>query len=343
MLNNATDYKPQVLQGKIAKGTVVINNDPLLLGRIKVRIDVLHPVDLEDENIPWVMTKNFLSSSNNQGNVSIPDIGTECWVFFPNDDVTSGIFLGALPNIKLELTEDYPFSYGFIDRSGSLFIANTQKDSYTFYHVSGTFFTIDGAGHVEFDTASNPVGPNATEEKPKGLTMNINGDWTVNVLNKIKFTCDSFDIVCQKQFNVKAMNFILSIINSFTATVNTAINFITARFSSTATVSSAIQSTGSMQVLGSNTTVGGSSSLLCSSNGSSTFSGTITTLCGGSTSINNPPSAGNPAGWGGAGAVPVPAPKADSPNAKNENSVQVLDLIPAPRQRQAGGEEQQNG
>ena len=343
MLNNATDYKPQVLQGKIAKGTVVVNNDPLMLGRIRVRISSLHPQELEDENIPWVMTKNFFSCVNGQGNANIPDIGTECWILFPNDDITSGIFLGALPNIKLELSEDYPFTYGFIDRSGSLFAANTQKDSYTFYHVSGTFFTIDGAGHVEFDTASNPVGPNASSERPKGLTMNINGDWTVNVLNKIKFTCDSFDIVCQKQFTVKALNFIMNVINSFTATVNTAINFITARLSATSTVSASIQSTGSMQVIGNTTTVGGGTSLLCSSNGSSVFSGGTTTLSGNTTSINNPPSAGNPAGWGGAAGVPVPTPKADAPNAKKDNPVQVLDLIPAPRQRQAGGEEQQNG
>lgn len=194
-----------MLKGKVVRGTVVYNNDPLHFGRIKVKIDNLYPTDISNENIPWSMPLNFKGGVNSQGNVNIPDIGSSALVVFLSDDMYSSIYLSSLPNIKdEELLEDYPNTYGQLDRSGNLFLINTEKDIVKFYHVSGTNFTIDGKGRTKVQITNFSEG--RSELNPIGLDVEIIGDLNLKVRNNINIQCENLNLDVKNNTYVSSNN-----------------------------------------------------------------------------------------------------------------------------------------
>jgi len=202
MLNNTTDMEEPILTGKTAIGIVVSNNDPLHLGRIKVRIEELHPKDLENEHLPWVESWNFRSNANQQGNINVPDIGSKVRILFPTDDLYSGIYISGIPNVQLELLEDYPNTYGLIDRSGTLICANTNTDTYTIYHVSGTKLSLDGQGHCLIQVTSNSVNENASSLTDNSLDIQVVGN--------ANFTVQGIMDLSANDINLRASNITLT-------------------------------------------------------------------------------------------------------------------------------------
>ena len=195
MLNNTKDFSAPILTGQIATGVVVSNSDPLHLGRVKVRIAELHPQNLEDQYLPWVESWQFRSSVNGQGNINVPDVGSKCRVMFPSDDMYSGIYICGIPNVNQELLEDYPNSYGYIDRSGNLFLVNTERDTFTFYHVSGTNIDIDASGHTKIQiTDQSPENGNGTTRNPDSLTIEVIGNLDLKVSKDINIECSNLKI-----------------------------------------------------------------------------------------------------------------------------------------------------
>lgn len=254
MLSNATDFKSRTLTGRIATGIVVINQDPLYLGRIKVRINELHPQTLDDENLPWVESWSFLSNANSQGNIRIPDIGTKCRILFPSDDLYSGVYITSLPNISNELLEDYPNSYGMIDRSGNLLLINTNKDTCTFYHVSGTNLNIDGAGRTKIQIA-NYVNTNddASISNNAGLDIEIIGDLNIKATRDINLQGKNLNINMDNSINVNS--------NSLTSNNNSLITFNTnSAFTVSAGAMLNLNTAGVANVIGSSGNFGGSGS-----------------------------------------------------------------------------------
>lgn len=195
MLNQARDLKSQSLFGKICFGYVVVNNDPLHLGRIKARVETLFPSNIEDENLPWILPVGMVGGVNNQGNINVPDIQSKIWILYTSDDVYSGCYLGSLPNIPQDLLDDYPNTYGRVDRSGNLLLINTEKDIVQFYHVSGTNINIDGSGHTKIQIADyqNP-NSNATSTNNQGLDIEIIGDLNLKVSKKISIEAQDFEM-----------------------------------------------------------------------------------------------------------------------------------------------------
>lgn len=195
MLNNAKDFTAPVLTGQIATGVVVSNSDPLHLGRVKVRIAELHPQNLEDQYLPWVESWQFRSSVNGQGSINVPDVGSKCRVMFPSDDMYSGVYISGVPNVSQELLEDYPNTYGFIDRSGSLICANTNKDTYTLYHVSGTKLTIDGKGNCILQATGTGSGESLSDSQ---LNIQVVGNAKIQVQDTLDVSATEINISAEK-------------------------------------------------------------------------------------------------------------------------------------------------
>jgi hypothetical protein len=86
----------QLLSSGVYNGKVVDNKDPGFpngggpVGRIKVSIpELTEGIPVED--LPWYSGKhNFTSGMNSHG--TVPPIGSEVVVEFPNDDIYNGVY-----------------------------------------------------------------------------------------------------------------------------------------------------------------------------------------------------------------------------------------------------------
>lgn len=92
--------------GTIWVGEVIQTDDPLFLGRVKIKIFGKYDT-LDPEVIPWALPYNQLSS----GTVIIPKIGEFCNVFFENGDEYVPFYTGIAKTNEgfiAEQGEDYP-------------------------------------------------------------------------------------------------------------------------------------------------------------------------------------------------------------------------------------------
>lgn len=104
LMNAFSDLKPQRIEvGKFYVGTVVANNDLAHfgqpLGRVKFRLPLLFE-GIPDELLPWALPRpaRFKGGQNN-GNFSVPTIGTKILVEFQSHDVYNPFYTG------------YPFAF----------------------------------------------------------------------------------------------------------------------------------------------------------------------------------------------------------------------------------------
>ncbi len=133
-------------------GYVEDNNDPLKLGRVKVRAAVYE--DIIVEAIPWASpTPNyFLGSSNKSGSFSVPEIGSEVTIYFPTFDEYQPYFKGAPVNTETKIPlfdTNYPKRYGFVDSLGNAFYIDKVEGTVRFEHPAGTVLKINAIGEIE--------------------------------------------------------------------------------------------------------------------------------------------------------------------------------------------------
>lgn len=181
------------------KGTVVDNNDPKKLGRVKVQI----PGVLEDSDftkLPWIYPKNAVGfgGTPDGSDLSVPTIDAELTIEFPYKEVYFGFYTGYQ---RSETTrqglffEDYPFSYGKRDTQNTFFKVNRAKRYAEFRHTSRTRFLIEREGELTAESKSQMRF--VSEDKKTEIFMDmINGIVHINTKNENKVTADvqTFDI-----------------------------------------------------------------------------------------------------------------------------------------------------
>lgn len=329
MLNNTNDFKLPLLTGKIVNGIVEENNDPLHFGRIKVRVENLHSEKMKTEDLPWVMSLNYTSAVKLQGGLKLPDIGSKCWVLYTSDDLYSGIYVGCLPNITEDFLQHYPNTYGFIDRSGTLFLVDTETDNYTFYHVSGTTLTVDAKGQVRLQVANNQVNPDGLANNPQPLSLEVVGNVDLTSSENVSITC--------KQFNLKASNGV---------NIDASTNLNISSNNATENYSSLTQNIGSYTISASSYTLQSGGVLTVTGGGALTLGGTSVQLNGLSfapTQIIDTnmsaqiPWSFNCFGAASTGSAPPAVPPSVSPTSPSVNTVNTPNITPPnPRERQKG-------
>lgn len=81
-------------------GEVKAIDDPLKMGRVRVRVFGLHSEDLLVSKLPWFLPVAPITAGmiNKQSDSGIPQIGSICTIQFINGDISQGIYTGIIPD-----------------------------------------------------------------------------------------------------------------------------------------------------------------------------------------------------------------------------------------------------
>ncbi|QJT71159.1 hypothetical protein GR11A_00122 [Vibrio phage vB_VcorM_GR11A] len=184
--------RPQKLMDVPVKGTVVFNQDPLRLGRIKCTVPPFLVGSPDD--LPWVICKNPTGLGGNPNNSSfhVPIIGSEVCIEFPWGvymPVYSG-FWQSMTTHQTLFDEDYPNTYGWRDGNGNYWKINKTVGYTRFEHESGSYIQFDRNGDVRQHTARN-----FTETIDGDRSLTIGGNDTVNITGNHSETVGGNDTV----------------------------------------------------------------------------------------------------------------------------------------------------
>lgn len=129
------------------KGTVVSNDDPRQINRIKVNIPGF--IEGDEEDLPWIFADNpaGLGGREDLSGSTVPVVGSQVKVEFPFEDIYSGFYTGYWQSEGTHqgsvFNEDYPESYGFRDEQGTHVKINKTKKFFELQHTSGARVFID--------------------------------------------------------------------------------------------------------------------------------------------------------------------------------------------------------
>lgn len=144
------------------QGTVINNKDPLKLQRVQVRIPQLHR-NIPDDKLPWTMPMDSGRQTNagsGVGGVNVPPIGAKVNYALTENDPHNPRITGSPTTKDVTkdnelLNEDYPGTYGDIDHAGNKRATNTEKNTITETHVSGSTTHTDGSGNMSQFSVGN--------------------------------------------------------------------------------------------------------------------------------------------------------------------------------------------
>lgn len=164
MLNNLNQQDPHDYSKNLFVGTVVANDDPLRLRRVKVTIPTLFEED-DVQNLPWVapMFMGIIPNVPGQdiGSVSlIPPLGAEVTIEFQMGSPLHGLYVASPvrpDSIPQELMLSYLHTYGWKDPAGNVFVVNSESGNSTIQilHSSGTQISVDNAGNLNIFSPTN--------------------------------------------------------------------------------------------------------------------------------------------------------------------------------------------
>lgn len=155
----------------IYRGEVVDNNDPLKLGRVKVRVFPFFR-GASVNAIPWAVPAfPLIRGAGNYGSFVVPKVGSKVWVFFENQDYNMPVYFAEAydgSTVKSEFNADYPDRFGFKLGNGICvyFVDKEDKKEVGIEHPSGSYIKILDDGSIFIHSAS--------EVRIEGALVNIN-------------------------------------------------------------------------------------------------------------------------------------------------------------------------
>ena len=180
MLVNIQEHLHQgQITNKSYKGTVIDNDDPLKLGRVRVVIEGM--LEGNKNNLPWISQRSatMMGGQPDRGSFFVPAVDSELEITFPTGDVYAGFYVGywQTPNTHNPVFDDsYPDKYGFTD-AGFTVSYDSNKQEFTIEHPEGSKIVMgpDGSVSIETDSRVKVVGKGGTEIGDSSSITQIKG------------------------------------------------------------------------------------------------------------------------------------------------------------------------
>lgn len=164
----------------IYRGTVVDNNDPLKLGRIKVKVYPWFANITESNKLPWAVPAMPIweGSGNGYGYFAVPKVGSQVFVFFENGEYMQPVYfaeaLDGVYGLPAERETNYPDRKVMKTKNGIVIYVDDNAKEIYIYHPSSTYLKIDSDGNISVHASGN-IGVNASGDITiEGATVNIN-------------------------------------------------------------------------------------------------------------------------------------------------------------------------
>jgi len=164
-------------------GTVVNDNDPKKLGRVKVSIPEIYG-EADTDKLPWV------SSIGNPKTFKTPNMGSKLIIFFPFGMAYFPFSLGYWHFTSTHSTyfdADYPNTFGIDDSFKVKF--NKVDKSFELLNPDGAYFKIKPDGGLEFNAlmvCKFITGDNFEIESTKKIKLTSTEDTEINSSQKVK-------------------------------------------------------------------------------------------------------------------------------------------------------------
>lgn len=197
------DTAPQINQYFL--GTVVENNDPLGLDRIKVSVPELYNPEVNE--LPWCLPLKhpIFGQGMNHGIYGVPALNSQVIILLQKNDPNFPIYISAAlisGNKSQDLGFDSPQKYGFVDPSGNKLLVDMETQTWTFTHSSGANVIIN---------KDNKITVNCKDAEVNAQTSAvINTETATTNSTTSNINCTTSNVKCTtanteaNQFNVKA-------------------------------------------------------------------------------------------------------------------------------------------
>lgn len=179
------------LQDDYYRATVIDNQDPAGLKRVKIRIPELHGSNQEipDSHLPWAISfrPSFLGGGPDLSSSAVPRVGSDLIVQHVKGDIYQPVYVFELyhgTNKSEKLSEDYPESYALQDSDGNYFHVNMNQDVLDILFNGSKFLevTVDRTTTIGRDD-SEIIGRNKTKIVEENETNTIKIDQTTTIEN----------------------------------------------------------------------------------------------------------------------------------------------------------------
>ena len=218
LVNPTKDFNKHKVDGDLYLGTVVDNNDPLKVSRVRVRVLELfgsHDKGVPDTDLPWCSPASpvlqgtsvrMLNELQGLRNVvyNIPVVNTKVLIRLHREDIYSPFYVHQTISVREKSnlftgSASYPRTYGYESQDGG-YIAATRRGSSIINHQSGTRIVVSSDGDVDITVngrtrfmVENDIVFNIDEDfevNAKNITFNIDEDFEVNA-NNVRFNRNS--------------------------------------------------------------------------------------------------------------------------------------------------------
>jgi len=171
------------------RGVVEDNNDPLRVGRVRVRIWGLHTErksriateGIPTEHLPWAEPCMSIIEGSISGNgfFGVPLQGSQVMLFFENGDYERPMYFASLPGIPSEKSQ----REGFNDPDG-IYPTNTGVSDFHARAVSrypnNTILSVHGGHYIELDSTNGDTKVRIHHRSGTSIEMKHNGDVDIN-------------------------------------------------------------------------------------------------------------------------------------------------------------------